>query len=164
MSIPATTIGRYVVITSDGGNVRRYRDPRSLGFPQIVARRDSNGVLSSIEVAVSWAGHEGRSPIDGSYTIADLSENVDLVYGKLRAAIEFADTDALMGLIRAATYANTEALGNNDLEITDYEAVRTTVAAALGVAPHPGIPTTLKEAIEWRRNFVDEEFYVLASV
>ena len=144
-----TTIVRYDVIT-DGGNAASYRDRD----PQIVARRDTAGVLSDIDVIVSWGGHEGRAAIDGSHTVEELAEDA---YGILFGAIDDADIDALASLIRSATTAHTEAV---DLytEATNDEAVRADVAAALGEEPHLHIPTTRREAVEWLSRFVPEDF------
>ena len=147
-----TTIVRYDVIT-DGGTAPSYRDR---DFARIVARRNRAGVLSHIEVVVTWAGHEGRARVFGTYTIDVLTETADYPGGVL-AAVEEADTEALASLIRSATRAHTEAIDNN-MEITDYTAVRATVAAALGEEPHHSIPATRQEAIEWRSHFVDEDF------
>lgn len=149
MSTTDTTIVRYDIIT-DGGNAASYRDRD----PQIVARRDTAGVLSDIDVVVSWGGHEGRATINGSHTLDSLTENAyDIVFG----AIDDADIDALASLIRSATAAHTEAA---DLytEATDDAAVRADVAAALGEEPHLHIPTTRREAVEWVSRFVPEDF------
>ena len=152
MSTTATTIARYNVIT-DGGSAPSYRDRE---FAQIVARRDRNGVLTDVQVVVSWGGHEGRVSIDGSHTIDALAETADDFDGLLEAIVD-ADVDALASLIREATDVHTEAIDNN-MEIVDFEAVRDTVAAALGEESHPRIPATRREAREWRDLLVDEEF------
>ena len=156
------TIVRYDVITT-GGNAINYRGGK---FPQIVARRDRDGVLSDIEVVVSWAGHEGREPIYGSnYTVEVLTAYADGgdPYGEvfgfdgLMVAIADADHAALTALIRWATAAHTKAVSSS-VGTVDTEAVRATVAAALGVEPHPGIPTTRDEADEWRLHFTGADF------
>lgn len=157
MSTTATTIARYNVIT-DGGSAPSYRDRE---FAQIVARRDRAGVLSDVQVVVSWGGHEGRMPISGEHTLASLAENAGDFFDGLLGAIEAADLDALVALIREATNAHTKPI-DLYMETTDFEAVRDTVAAALGVDPH-GIPTTSREAIEWRSNFVAEDFVEIAA-
>ena len=149
MSTTDTTIARCTVIT-DGG-AARYRDYK---FPRLVARRDRNGVLSGIEVVVSWAGHEARATIDGEYTIAALTETAD---GRddLLWAIKDADCHALVAIIREATDARPDAL---DLYSGsgDYTAVRTTVAAAIREELDMA-PATPREAIEWRWNFGHEK-------
>ena len=152
MSTTATTIARYNVIT-DGGSAPSYRDNE---FAKIVARRDRAGVLSDIQVVVSWAGHEGRSTIDGTHTVDSLTENAGEFDGLLEAIVD-ADVAALTELIREATDAHTEAV-DLSMEVVDYEAVAYTVAAALGEEPHGQTPTTRREAREWRDNLVPEDF------
>lgn len=152
MSTTATTIARHNVIT-DGGSAASYRDRE---FAQIVARRDRAGVLSGIEVVVSWAGHEGRVSIDGEHTIDSLTENAGEFDGLLEAIVD-ADIAALKELIREATDAHTEAV-DLSMEVVDYEAVAYTVAAALGEEPNGQTPTTRREAIEWIGQLVPEDF------
>ena len=145
-----TTVAHYNIITY-GGDAHSYRN---YTFPQIVALRDHDGVLSEIEVVVSWGGHEGRSAIYGSHTLDDLVENDHLYYwGGLPAAIYNADLDALASLIREATDAHTAPVDSYLEFVIDAEAVRADVAASIGEEPHPGIPITRWDADGWLLGF-----------
>ena len=149
-----TTIVRYDVITPGGGGAAKYRDR---GAARIVARRDRHGRFYDIWVVVTWAGHGGSYPYaPGTHTLDSLAETADDHDGLL-AFIAAADCGALESLIRSATDAHTEYIGNN-MEIVDYSAVRATVAAALGEEPHLGIPVTPAAASKWLMGFDAPDF------